>query len=229
MSTIRRRGVTLVELIVAMAVGLLLLTATYELMIPGLRSWSVATVRSHVRQTALAILTRMAHDVKMSSIESLVVIPGSGPDPDGGAIEERCALTLMSPIDDDGVLRQRDDGTAVWQKYVLFYLDVPSHELRIGTRPLQFDPTKSVPVRLATFTPDPARDRVIGRGVRGLGVETAIDRFAKDFQALGDAGVMRANPVLLRVHIRQNGDDCTLENAIATQLVGDTAGGDAAP
>ncbi len=224
MSTIRSagRGWTLVEVIVASFVGMLLLTATYELMVPGLRSWAASNVRSHLRQNALAVLARVAHDVKMSSIDSLVVLPGKWTDPESGVEEEACAITLMSAFDDAAQLRQREDGTAIWQKYVVFYLDTARHELRIGERPLAYDATGSILYRLQQVVPDAARDRTIGRNVRGLGLETAIDPFSMDFVPSGDAApVVRTNPVLLRLHLRDHLEDCRLETSVATLVVGD--------
>lgn len=213
---------TLTELVVAMFIALLMLTAAYQLLIGGLRSWTTANMRSHVRQTALSVLTRIIHDVKMSSVEALVVIPGTYDDAETGDHEEASSLTLLCPYDDQGRIRYRDGGEVVWQKYLVFYLDGPRHEIRLGERPLVYDATGSVLYRLKTFVPDP-RDRVIGRNVRGLGIETAVDPYARDFGASPAAAQTRTNPVTVRLHVRDRNEDCRLETAASTLLVGEAA------
>jgi len=213
---------TLVEVVVASVVALLMLTAAYQLLIGGLRQWTTANMRSHVRQTAVAVLTRVIHDVKMSSIDGIVVNPGTYDDAETGEREEASAMTLLCPYDDQGGIRYRDDGEVVWQKYLVVYLDPLRHEVRLGTRPLRYDPGGSVLYRLRDCTPDP-RDRVIGRNVRGLGIETTLDPFARDFSGSASSSETKTNPVTVRLHVRDRSEDCRLETSTSTQLAGEAA------
>lgn len=219
----KSRGISLAELVIASFVGLLLLTATYELLVPGLRAWTASNRRSHVRQGGLATLTRIGHDLRMTCIESVVLVSGEGTDPLTGAPEDTAWLSMLTACDETGELRRHEDGFPEWQRYVVIYHDPQSQQVRLGYRELLFDETKSPPqlrYRLENFAPQD-QDRVIGRKIVGLRVEAeqSSDQDAVEAQS----AILRANPIVLRIHIRDDAEDCVLETAASAALVGNPA------
>lgn len=218
------RGMSLAELVVASAIGMLMLTATYELMIPGLRSWALSNKRSHVRQSALAVVNRVAHDLRASCIESIWTSPDTVVDPDTGLTEDATSLSFLSACDTSGRIRQRSDGSVIWQCYEVLYLDGPRQILYIGTRPLAFDESGCLVYRLESFRPDPDRDRPLSRGVRGFKAEATLDPLAARFGGTGSVlDPVRTNPVTVTVHVHDLEEDCRLFTAVNTGLAADPA------
>lgn len=220
-------GMSLAELVIASFLALLLMTATYELLIPGLRAWTVSNKRSHVRQTTLLSLNRIARDLTASCVESVLVRPGALTDPTSGATEEAYGMSFLSALDDSGRIRQQADGSIIWQRYEVVYLDPWRHVLYIGYRPLLFDDSENLAMRLEHFAPDPSVDRPLARGVRAFWAEAAVDALASDFSDSSEP--VRTNPITLGIHVRDDTEDCTLTTAVNAALAGDPIDASARP
>jgi len=202
----------------------LLMTATYELLIPGLRSWTVANKRSHVHQTALYALNRIARDLEASCVESVQVRTDFSTDSESGQVEEASALSFLSAVDDKGEIHERTDGAIIWQRYEVIYLDAARHTLYVGQRPLQYDDSDGLVMRLESYSPDPL-DRPLARAVRRFSAEAAVDALASSFS--DPAAPVHTNPVTLKIEVRDDTETCTLTTAVDTALAGDSV--DAAP
>lgn len=225
MSTVaRRRGTTLAELVVASALATLLLSATYMLMVPGLRAWTVSNKRSHVRQTALALLNRLAHDLRGACVESVVTRPRTWVDPETGSTEDAVDISFLNAFDGQGRIGQNEDGQIVWRSYEVIYLDTAVRTLYIGQRDLLEDARGNLVMRLEAFAPDPVRDRPLGRGVCGLWAQPTIDSLATTFLRGEGTGsdLVRINPVYARIHVRDEQEDCRLSTAVNALLSGET-------
>ena len=212
------RGFSLAELVVGMFLIVLLMSAAYEMLIPGLRAWTVANKRSHVRQTSLLAINRIARDIEASCIESVTVQPDTHIDPETDHAEDAYTVSFLSAFDASGQIRERPDGSIIWQQYEVVHLDAVRHLLYLGYRPLLYDESDNLVMRLETFTPDPL-DRPLARGVRGFSAETAVDELASVFS--DPAAPARTNPVTLKVHVRDDTESCTLSTAANTGLAGD--------
>lgn len=202
----------------------LLMTATYELLIPGLRIWTVANKRSHVHQTALYALNRISRDLESSCVESVAVRTDISTDSESGRVEEASALSFLSAVDDKGEIHERTDGTIVWHHYEVIYLDGARHLLYIGIRPLQYDDSDGLVMRLESYAPDPL-DRPLARGVRRFSADAAVDALASSF--VDPAAPVHTNPVTLKIEVRDDTETCALTTAVDTALSGDPI--DAAP
>lgn len=86
-----RRGITLVEIIVATFVMSILLLVAVQVLIPALRAWSDGQKRSEVSQSLLVTANWIGDDVLRSSPNSLLVN-------DEGVLVMRC--TAQNPADD---------------------------------------------------------------------------------------------------------------------------------
>lgn len=213
---IARRGATLFELVVASAIALVLLLATYQLMVPGLRIWASTNERGHPQQQVVSVVNRLQHDLKLTTLESLTIDTQRVHDPDLGTTEPASALSFLSPVGDDGAIRVRNDGSMVWHHFVVAYLDPARHQIVLGTRPLATTDAGEVVMRLDHFLPDPD-DRVLARQVRGFLVDSPLDPSSEE--------PLRVNLVRVVVHARDLHHECTLGTNVTTLIDGDLPGG----
>ena len=211
-----RRGATLLELVVASAIGMVLLLATYQLMVPGLRIWASTNERGHLQQQVVTAVTRLRHDLELTTISSLTIDTQHVRDLELGTDEPVSSISFVSPVGEDGGVRVRSDGTMVWQHYAVAYLDPARHEIRLGRRPLVLSDSGDVVLRLDHFLPDPD-DHVLARQARGLLVDSSLDPSSEE--------PVRINPVKIVVHARDIHHECTLGTSATTLLDGDLPGG----
>lgn len=222
MYTIRRgtRGWSLLEAVVAAALLLLCLAALYELLVPGLRAWTISNRRSHLRQGVLSTITRVSHDLKLTCVESVVIIPAMVLDPDTGRLESSDAVSFLWAFDERGeFLTDSEDGRPAWQRYEVIYHDPNTRQVHVGWRSL--DRTRNVERRLSAFTRQPLTDPVIGRLVRGLAVKGRPR--GSPPSGTPEPRILRANPFSIEVRGRDEDEECSLETSVSTLLVGNPA------
>ena len=118
MALTARRGMTLLELIVTMALSSLILALLVSLFILARRS-SAATMASYFlskeTETALYYLRR---DLQQSALPSITSYPQTGP----GAAAEAPGMSLATALDPDdiGKVRINDKGYPEWGNYVFY-------------------------------------------------------------------------------------------------------------
>lgn len=83
--SLRRRGITLVEIVVASFVMSILLTVMVKVLIPALRAWSDGQKRSEVGQSLLVTSSWLGDDIVRSAPDSIILN-------DEGILGMRCAL-----------------------------------------------------------------------------------------------------------------------------------------
>lgn len=206
---------SLLELVVATAIAMLLLTATYELMLPGLGAWTSSNERAHLRQHALSLLTRIRHDLEMTCSDSIWMATSTDP----GTQEATATLTFLDATDASGNIHVADDGSVIWQSYEVIYHNPVESQVSLGHRPLQYSASNELVRHLTTVVRDPYRDRCLCRQVVGLSVESPIDTF---FAV--DQDPTRLCPVVVRAHLRDLHQDCLLETAATSQLYANLPG-----
>lgn len=89
-----RRGITLVEIVVATFVMSLLLVVSVKVFIPAMRAWTDGQKRSEVSQSLLVTTAWLGDDVSRSSPESLELT-------DEGILGMRCALGQQESFENE--------------------------------------------------------------------------------------------------------------------------------
>ena len=203
----------------ASALALLCLTAMYELFVPGMRAWTVSNRRSHLRQAVLVTMSRVSHDLKSTCVESVVIAPGTARYADAPQDEDSDRVTFAWARDDQGHFRRRPlDGAPDWQQYEVIYHDPRLQEVRIAYRtPFRYDPVTGALCRLEAFSGVRSREHVLARGIRGFSVRGRPR--GNTPAGTRETAILRANPFSIRVHGRDEDEDCTLQTAVSALMV----------
>lgn len=209
-----RRGATLLELTIAMGLGMMLLASAYALLSPGLRTWAHTNTRAHLRQQVTTSLTRVVHDLSLTCIDSVVIEHQRNG-------KEGCdAVGFLSPYDDQGNIRTLDDGTPDWQRYEVLYLDADRREVRVGYRPLVRDEDEAIVYRQPGIVADFANDHTIARNVEALLFDADLEPTDDRFELVTPETPTRQNPVRVTVHAHHLEEDCRLNTAVSSLLPG---------
>lgn len=117
------QGTTLVEMLLALTMFSVMLTAAYLFLDQGVKLWKNVSGSESSGLDLKRVQTRLERDMLETSFASARVtdVPASLP---GGAPDGR-ALSFLSALDDEGNLIQKD-GVPFWQRNVLYYLVVPA-------------------------------------------------------------------------------------------------------
>ncbi|HXE73521.1 MAG TPA: prepilin-type N-terminal cleavage/methylation domain-containing protein [Candidatus Nitrosotenuis sp.] len=99
-------GLTLVEILVALAVGGLALLLASQLLAPATRIWRINQARSAVEQTSIVLETRLVREILPSTADSVTTL-ASPP-----------ALSFLTP----GGYDERT-GRPIWSGFVIYCLD----------------------------------------------------------------------------------------------------------
>lgn len=146
-----RRGFSLIEVVIAGAVGLLLLGLLVLVLAPALRIWLRTQEDAEAQQAVAVVAARLREELRAANPESVHLLA----DP--------TAVLLLSWKNDVGGAEFTPLGEFLWQKrLVLYHRDdaVWVQEVKLPA------PSSEVePVRLTTFTPSP-QDHRIARGVK---------------------------------------------------------------
>jgi Prokaryotic N-terminal methylation motif len=153
----RRRGITLVELIVASFVLGLLGLLTVALFRTGASGWKKLEAQSTMLADYEVLNTKISREAQRSVYGSASTDVGAnGP-----------TLAFLSALDDDGVFVLSDTYEPVWQKYLVFYHDQAKRSVYFAEVPLIKDsPEIKVPGPLQNYdggSPDLDKYRTDGR------------------------------------------------------------------
>jgi hypothetical protein len=158
-----KRGISLLEVLVGMALMALLSTVFVSLFVFGTQSWQRSTARSQAEEQTLEVLALLSTLVRHANPDSLALIsPADQPTPIG--------LSLLSCLGPNGSsVLDPTTGEIVWQNYVVIYQDAASQQVMEQQTPLQ-PPTADVdPATIVMTSFSPSRtDRVVARQVTSL-------------------------------------------------------------
>ena len=168
-----KKGVTLLEVIIASFILLMLTVALYEIMIIGLNVWRHSSKQHSNEQNVMIMTHRIFSNLKITAASSITTFSYDGSSvnnlnyiPPSVSLEEDLnsnnSIAFLSPI--DGVTSQisvdQSMGKLQWQKYLIYYLkDSPlsqgyllcQREISLGSNKGEVN---STPLELF----DPARD-----------------------------------------------------------------------
>jgi type II secretory pathway pseudopilin PulG len=159
---VRRKGVTLVELLVGLVVTALITTMLATLFASGNRLWNRDNQRSTALQSALLVMTRVREEVRDADPSSTIYVPASD-----GASPCSALLLLSWRIWDNDELEWDPSGAILWQSVVAVYLDSGTHQVLLRERLLSSPTPEPPPLSAADFAPQ-AGDvtRVVALGVQ---------------------------------------------------------------
>ncbi|MBM3460519.1 MAG: hypothetical protein FJX76_00265 [Armatimonadetes bacterium] len=161
----RRRGFTLVEILVAGGLLLLLLGVVWYLLVPAWRAYMKGDRKSDVQRNSMVVGARIAQEFRNAYGSSVAVkkIPVTTPD---GEVRQD-AVIFLSDLDLRGDLQLTPDGDPIWQKRVVFYHDGETNQIRSKEIPLDPPSVDPDPLIVETFDRSP-KDRIIARHVKEL-------------------------------------------------------------
>lgn len=146
-----RRGFSLIEVVIAGAVGLLLLGLLVLVLAPSLRIWLRTQEDAEAQQAVAVVAARLREELRAANPESVHVRTNP------------TAVLLLSWKNDQGGAEFTNLGEFLWQKrLVLYHRD---DAVWVQEEKLPAPSAEVEPVRLTTFTPSP-RDHRIARGVK---------------------------------------------------------------
>lgn len=135
----RARGLSLIEVLIAMALAGIVLTLLVQIMIPGLQIWRYTQAMSVIEQNAMIAEKKLESTFLNTVKESVAVI-------------DRSDLQAVSCMDNEGTLNQPGySGTSaeiVWRSVAAYSLRPSQRELRFYRDPL--DPPETTPAALTT-------------------------------------------------------------------------------
>lgn len=130
-----RSGLTLIDLVVAMSMFLLLLTVLFAIFFLGGKAWRKTDDRYELLRNTQGVLAQINREAERTTTFSVSILPGR-------------AISFLSPINDQGNFVTDTIGDVRWERYLVFYLDSASQEVRMVDIPL-------LPTSFERRTPQP--------------------------------------------------------------------------
>ncbi len=157
-----KRGTTLVELIIAMGVSAMLLTAVYAVLYYGLHYYRDSTAEMEVERNALLAVMRLSNEMAEGSRMSLAVFDSNDKYP---------GVIFGSPRDESGQVAYID-GVIQWQKFVAYYKAVRNGRFVLVRKEMLLPkPVSEPPVVPVDLTPEVFEgrtdlpERIMARGI----------------------------------------------------------------
>jgi len=112
------KGLTLLEIMVAITIFLVLMTTLFHIYVVSAKSWLKVRQKIEVKDSAQITLTRIEREIRGSAINSVNI--GISP----GTADPNNAISFLSSYDDTTGMSEYDDGSGkmLWTKYIIFYL-----------------------------------------------------------------------------------------------------------
>lgn len=111
----RSTGLTLVEVLLALTIFSILLSAIFFIFRFGLSAWHKTTTKNELLQQSQILNVRLSRELQRSSLSSLSSNPVAG------------VVAFLSPLDSDGRFVLDTQGRPDWQEYVVYYLNKTEH------------------------------------------------------------------------------------------------------
>lgn len=204
-----RRGMSIVEMMVVCVVFALLFGLVYKALVPGLDAWKRSEPRSQLQEHCLVAMGRITSDLRNTHIATVSLSTGAYADPETGETRDAHSLSLLTPLDGSGDVARDSHGRILWQKYLVYYLDRKTYTLRCHEEPLAATAEPPASLRCPSFTPDPAKDRIVARHIVSLSFSAERD----EDEPGGDALL---NPVSIFIRAREGEFATALRSSVAT-------------
>lgn len=196
MNRSKNQAIGLADLIVALALFMLLTAALFVIFFLGGKAWRKSDDRYELLRNTQVVQSQFAREAERSSVFSVTVLPGR-------------AVCFLSPINDAGNPSSDAYGDVRWERYIIFYHDPATQEVReleVPLLPSSFEHSTPQPIErfLSATGVHPLADYLSGGRVVGRGIQ----RFQPDLPA----GGQRLNLRLYTVQPGRGADpDLTLD------------------
>lgn len=114
---------TVMDLMVAMGLLMLLLSFLFSIFFLGGKAWRKTDDRYELLRNTQAVLSQISREAERSNIFSLSILPGR-------------AVSFLSPMNAAGNFVTDTLGDVRWERYLIFYHDAASQEVRMVDVPL---------------------------------------------------------------------------------------------
>lgn len=133
-----KRGFTVAELLITMALVLLLAGLAFKLLVPAVAVWKATQAQATLEETALVISSKIVRDVERST--PATVTPITPADPTTGL-----QAVAFASTGEDGSADSYDPSTGLplWQFYVVYYVPAGRHDLYRKLWPVPWLPAAS--------------------------------------------------------------------------------------
>jgi hypothetical protein len=112
----RRKGHTLLEMLVVMVLFIIAGMLTFDLLKYGLRTFQTANSRLDYHRKVFKVLADIDRDMEHTTIESLsFTYPAAAP------TQGNLAISFLSPLDGNGTYITGTDGGPVYQAFIIYY------------------------------------------------------------------------------------------------------------
>ncbi|MGV8122160.1 MAG: type II secretion system protein [Candidatus Xenobiia bacterium LiM19] len=164
-----RKGMTLIELIVGMAIVLIIIEVSISCIVPAFKNYKKSQEESTLMSNVQCAVRALDSELKYGDVAGITIIPSTYIYPDTGNTCHSHAIAFYSILTEDGSYLWDDDGSPYWQKIGIFYLETSSGNLYYQENVIT--PTVSLGRPASVFTPrhgSGKTDRLIARGVISL-------------------------------------------------------------
>jgi len=193
MAVCMKKGVTLLELVIASFILLLLTVTLYEIMITGLTVWRHSSKQQSNEQNAIIAANRLFFNLKITAATSITTFTFDGTsvtdlnyiNPSVNLEDDPASntgISFRSPLDPatNQISVEHSMGKLKWHKYLIYYVKNNSllcqREISLGSRtgevnstPLElFDPPRDILYYITTPVTADIEERVITRNVMKL-------------------------------------------------------------
>lgn len=143
-----RAGLGLIDLVVAMGMLLMLLSLLFAIFFLGGKAWRKTDDRFELLRNTQTVISQIAREAERGSVFSVSILPNR-------------AVSFLSPMNDNGNFVTDTLGDVRWERYLVFYHDPTSQEVRLVDIPL-------LPASFERRTPQPIERFVSATGTHPL-------------------------------------------------------------
>ena len=131
----RLRGISVLDLMVAMGLLLMLLSLLFATFFMAGNAWRKTDDRFELLRNTQTVINQIAREAERGTVFSVTILPGR-------------AVSFLSPINPNGDFVTDNSGDVRWERYLAFYYDSASKEVRLVEVPL-------LPASFERGTPQP--------------------------------------------------------------------------
>lgn len=142
----KNKGITLVEILVSIAIGIVVLTTILALLFKGLSVWNNSSKATEAQSSTLLAVNFLVRELSISSGESVTIIPDSASGIMLSAGEtpknDWPGISFLSPRDENGVpVFDPVKAAITWQKFHIIYLNKENNVLYLANTLYLYSPS----------------------------------------------------------------------------------------